>query len=242
MKITFMGTSHGYAEKGQFTSATLIEVSDLYYLLDAGAPVESLMINSNKSFDKIRGIFITHMHNDHAGSLTDVIEPMLRFRYNNNAVCFFPSEGGMDGFLNWMEILKVPKDMILSTVECNVTVSGKIYEKNGLKVCAKETEHIKNEAFSYIFEADGKKVLFTGDMKMGFGEYLELVGDEHYDLVVCEMAHAALCDVQDMLRQTNTNRMIINHYSPAQTEGCEEIFKTFPFSVSLAKDGDEIVL
>ena len=40
MKINFMGTSHGYAEKCQFTSATLIEVSDFYYLLDAGAPVE----------------------------------------------------------------------------------------------------------------------------------------------------------------------------------------------------------
>ena len=69
-----MGTSHGYAEKEQFTSATLIENSDFYYLLDAGAPVEWIMVNTEKPYDKIRGIFITHMHNDHVGSLSTVVE------------------------------------------------------------------------------------------------------------------------------------------------------------------------
>ena len=53
IKITFMGTSHGYAEKEQFTSATLIEISDFYYLLDVGAPVEWIMVNADKPFDKI---------------------------------------------------------------------------------------------------------------------------------------------------------------------------------------------
>ncbi|MBR6728745.1 MAG: MBL fold metallo-hydrolase, partial [Clostridia bacterium] len=117
MKITFMGTSHGYAEKGRFTSATLIEVSDFYYLLDAGAPVEWIMVNKDKPFDKIRGIFITHMHNDHAGSLSTVIHSMLRFRYNNNAACFFPTEKGKNGFLDWMETMNIPKEKILSTRE-----------------------------------------------------------------------------------------------------------------------------
>lgn len=29
-------------------------------------------------------------------------------------------------------------------------------------------------------------------MKGGFPEYLKLIGEEHYDLVVCEMAHTSL--------------------------------------------------
>jgi len=42
MKITFLGTSHGYAEKNRFTSSTLIETAGHSYILDAGAPVEWL--------------------------------------------------------------------------------------------------------------------------------------------------------------------------------------------------------
>ena len=242
MKINFMGTSHGYAEKEQFTSATLIEVSGYYYLLDAGAPVEWILVNKDKPFDKIRGVFITHMHNDHVGNLTSVIEPMLRFRYNNNAVCFFPTEDGKNGFLDWMKVLNVSKDLVLSTVQLNVAKEGTIYEKDGLIVSAKYTKHIEKQSFSYVFEADGKKVLFTGDMMGGFHEYPTLVGKEHYDLVVCEMAHAEICDVKEMLRQTDTKRMIITHYFAPRIEGYEEIFKTFPFPVSLAKDGEEIIL
>ena len=242
MKITFLGTSHGYAEKNRFTSSTLIETSKYSYLLDAGAPVEWAMVNKDKPIDRLRGIFITHMHNDHVASLSTVIEPMLRFRYNDNAVCFFPTEEGKEGFLGWMEILKIPKEWVLSTVEMGVATEGMIYEKNGLTVAARYTDHIEKQSFSYVFEADEKKVLFTGDMKGGFPEYLKLIGEEHYDLVVCEMAHTSLCDAQDLLKQTNTERMIITHYYRPMIEGYEQIFETFPFYVSLAKDGDEIIL
>ena len=121
----------------------LIEISDFYYLLDAGAPVEWIMVNADKPFDKIRGIFITHMHNDHVASLSTVIEPMLRFRYNDNAVCFFPTEEGKEGFLSWMEILKTSKEWVLSAVEMGVATEGMIYEKNGLTVAARYTDHIK---------------------------------------------------------------------------------------------------
>ena len=113
-----------------------------------------------------------------------------------------------------------------------------------MTVTAKVTRHRgdKKEAYSYTFEGGGKKVLFTGDMGDNFLEYLTLTGDTHYDLVVCEMAHVKLCDVEEMLKKTNTDRMYIHHYHIPRLEGHEEIFKEFPFPVIIAKDGDEVVL
>ena len=97
-------------------------------------------------------------------------------------------------------------------------------------------------SYAYVFEADGKRVLFTGDISAGFSEYCEIVQNEYFDLVVCEMAHAYLCDVAELLKKTNTKRMIINHYHEPLLNGYEEIFKTFPFDVEIAKDGMDLII
>jgi len=245
VKITFLGSSHGYAEKNRFTSATLVETNEFSYLLDAGGPVEWLMVNNDKPFERIRGIFITHMHNDHVGSLSCVIEPMLRFRYNDNATCFFPCEKGRDGFIDWLEIMNVSGDKAKETVKFEITKEGKIFSNGDICVTAKSTRHLgeNNFAFSYTFERNGKKVLFTGDMGQGFLEYPDLVYGEHYDMVVCEMAHAAFEDVADMLRKTDTDRMIITHYYEPNLKGFDDIsLADFPFPVTLSSDGMEIQL
>ena len=239
MKINFLGTSHGYAEKNRYTSATLIEQSGNYYLLDAGAPVEYLMVNSDKSYEKIRGIFITHMHNDHVGSLSFVIEPMLRYRYNDKAKCFFPCEAGKESFINWLRALWVDEDVLRNTVKMFVTTEGMVFCDDCIRVSARKTQHLgpDGDAFAYIFEADGKKVLFTGDMSQGFSEYSELVKKEHFDLVVCEGAHAPLSTVAEKLKNTITDRMIFNHCYFESIQGHEEILKTFPFPAEIAYDG-----
>ena len=88
MKITFLGTSHGYAEANRFQSSALVEVRGKSYIIDAGAPVEYQMATLGKDFDSIRGIFITHAHLDHIGGLPQLISPLLRYRYNDQCTCF----------------------------------------------------------------------------------------------------------------------------------------------------------
>lgn len=49
MKITFLWTSHGCAEKGRFVSSTLFEVNGAMYVVDAGAPVDAQLLNNDKN-------------------------------------------------------------------------------------------------------------------------------------------------------------------------------------------------
>ncbi len=240
MKITFLGTSHGYAEKGRFTSSTLVEADGCSYIIDAGAPVEALLINHDKDLADIRGVFITHMHADHISNLSSLTEPFTRFRYNDKSTCFLPEKEGLDAFLAWMKALHCDTEKMQQVVKFAVTQEGLIYNENNMKVTAIPTLHMQNgkyPAFSYMLEHGGKRVLFTGDMASNFPEYESIVGDREYDLVICEMAHSRLCNVWEKLAATKTKKMIINHYWAPTTENYEEIFQKFPFDVQLAQDG-----
>lgn len=244
MKITFLGTSHGYAEKNRYTSSTMIEIGEHIYLIDAGAPLEYLLVNRDKELGAIRGIFLTHMHNDHVSCLSNLIEPFLRYRRNDQSVCFFPEEDGLEAFLGWMEAMHCSREKMLATVDFRIAKPGAVFENADLTVTAIPTGHFagKYPAYAYRIEAEGKRVLFTGDMGQGFSEYPSIVSDCRYDLVVCEMAHANLSDAQEMLKSTDTSRMILNHYNLPRLTGYEAVFPTFPFPVSLARDGMEVTV
>ena len=64
MKITFLGSSCGVPQSDRYCSSAMIECGDRLYLLDAGAPVTDLLTRRGIDFARIKGVFITHMHED----------------------------------------------------------------------------------------------------------------------------------------------------------------------------------
>lgn len=243
MDITFLGTSHGYSDNGKFASSTLVEIDGVSYLVDVGAPVEALLLKNKKEPKDVRGIFITHMHMDHVCNLPNIIEPFLRFRYNDKVKCFMPEEEGLKAYFKWEQALHIDVEKMQEIVKFFVVKEGVIYNENGVKVTAIPTNHLehgKYPAFSYIFESNGKRVLFTGDMDMGFPEYESIIGDIEYDLVICEMAHAHFLDVWERLAKTKTKKMLINHtWAPCMGD-YEPIFKKMPFEINLANEGQTV--
>lgn len=245
MKITFLGTSHGYPEKDRFTSSTMIEIGQNIYLLDAGGPAESLMVNRGKSMADVRGIFISHMHGDHIVSLPSLIETFVWFRHNNDVACFMPTQEGMDAFFRWYDALHADSAKTREVVRFSVTRPGVIFENSDIRVTAIPTRHMEHfgeASYAYMMEAEGRRVLFTCDMMARFPEYPDIHKGLHYDLVVSEMAHSTLEASQEALRQTDTDRMLITHYYAPQIVGHETILPTFPFDTQLAYDGMEITL
>ena len=242
-KITFLGTSHGFAEKGHFTSGTLIEASGYSYLIDAGAPVEGLLLNYEKDISSIRGVFITHMHSDHAGDLAGIISGFMREDCNDKVKCYMPEKAGLDAFIAWMKALYTNVEAMQKLIRFQVIFEGIIFDECDMKVTAIPTKHMgrgKYPSFAFMLEHKGKRILFTGEMVYGFQEYESIIADREYDLVVCEMAHAKLEEVWERLARTKTKKMIINHTWPPCLEHCEEIFGKMPFDVQVAQDGMEL--
>ena len=244
MKITFLGTSHGYAEAGRFQSSALVEVRGKSYIIDAGAPVEYQMATLGKDFESIRGIFITHAHLDHIGGLPQLIAPLLRYRYNDKCTCFISDEEVAKAFDTWMAFNTCDIEHMKKVIKFEITKPGLIFDDGNIKVTAFRTAHFNHEtrfSFGYLIDDGEKKVLFTGDIGYGFGDYEEVTKGS-YDLVICEMAHADLCNVWEMMAKTDTKKMIINHYHMPRLEGYEEIFRKMPFDIQLAMDNQEVIV
>jgi len=240
MKVIFLGTSHGYTEIGRHCSSIILEIGSYYYLIDAGAPVEYLMKQRNMPPEKLRGIFITHMHADHVNSIAAVIKAFRTFKKDDDtADLFLPEEAAVAPYTDWLCAMHMNMSDNKSPV-VNVTHEGIIFDKYGLKVSAIRTRHIEY-SYAYMLEAEGKRVLFTGDLAYGdFRDYPEITRQKDFDLIVSELTHTPhVKNVYDVLNGSRTKLMIFSHVYPDRVRELEEENIKFHFPHIVAYDGME---
>ena len=81
--LKFIGTESGFGEKN---NSAYIQINEKFILIDCGFTVFNYLKN-NIDFNKFNEIeiIITHLHNDHAGSLSQLIL-YLWFVYKKKAI------------------------------------------------------------------------------------------------------------------------------------------------------------
>ena len=225
MKITFLGTSHGITEKNQFCSSALISAGGKHYLVDAGAPVLTLLKNHDIPLEDVAGVFITHSHHDHfmgLCTLTQQINEFSQFKdvafpvyvpdeedYHRMFAFIFgdPAFRGRLEYRNYGGLTDPFGDRARR-------VSAVIFDDGNLKVTAIPVDHFQN-AHAFLLEADGKRVVFTGDLVEGMPDYPAIITETETDLdvVVTEGAHTKLNkpEVMELLKQSRTKTLVITH-------------------------------
>ena len=233
MKIIFAGTSHGIPEKNAYCSSTFIQIGDRTYIIDAGAPLSYLLKQYDIPHNSVKGIFITHMHGDHFNDLPSFCDQMTWFYRECDPMILLPEERGIALLKNWTHELVASNQR---EIRLAAYQEGVIFDDGVLKVTARKTQHI---AYSYAFllEAEGKRLLFTGDMAFRYPEYASLLNGEAYDVVVAEAAHHVAGEAGPVYRETDTKQMFINHCHPSKAEVLNEQMKDFAFPCAIAHDG-----
>ena len=74
MKITFLGTGSGVCENSRFCSAAAVTVKGVTYVIDAGAPISTLLQTKGIRLETVKALFITHNHGDHVGMIPAFID------------------------------------------------------------------------------------------------------------------------------------------------------------------------
>lgn len=213
MKITFLGTSHGVPEPHRKCSSTLIEVNGSYYIIDMGAQAIEQLINRRIKIESVKCIFITHMHGDHTDGLISFTDLCSWYYKKAQPHFFFP--GDVEKTKNAINVWLECNGHSMREFEFSPVEEGAVFEDENIKVTAFKTAHIEN-SYAFLVEAEGKRVLFSGDLchKGPEEDFPVSVLQEELHLAVCECAHFGAHKYLPIFKgNENLKKLCFNHYS-----------------------------
>lgn len=182
--LTFIGRDSGFGNKN---NSAYFEDSKTLTLIDCGFTVfEDIKDRFDfKKYDEIN-IIITHLHNDHAGSLSQVIL-YLYFIYNKKVTVISKCER----IKEYLDITGTPEDS---------------YEiKTGTEnVSFIKTEHVKYlDAYGFRININDKEIVYTGDTSTiePFLPYIENADELYIDSSRYGGAHIKIEDNIEILNK-----------------------------------------
>lgn len=239
MRIYTLGTSHGATEKGRACSATLLEVNKIYYLLDCGGNVEEKMTDMELPIENIKSVFISHMHEDHVGTLSSIVKRFTVYLNKEEPLeIYFPETAGLEAFENWINALHFP--VLKNKISLKLSKASNIYYDGNISVKSIPTKHIENgkfPSFAYVVRTADKKILYTGDLSPNFSDYPEILFEEEFDAVICELVHFNFEENINTLIKTKTKKMIFTHLSLENIPKIKAAEHLFDFEINIAEDG-----
>lgn len=245
MKITFLGTSHGVPAADRHCSSTLIEVNGSFYLIDAGAPVSDLLIQRGVDLNAVRAVFTTHLHGDHMYGVIQLASLFNWFFKGADADFYLTEQKGIDAI---DRLIEVADGKLCDRVRLKLMTEATVYEDGNIRVTPYPTQHLAGEgrpAYSYLVEAEGKKIFFSGDLSHQLKEkdFPGYVMENEVDLMICEMAHFRIETVRPYLEKCRAKELAFNHIS--QLNSIEEINALsgqYGYVVRTVDDGEEILM
>ncbi|MBQ9854855.1 MAG: MBL fold metallo-hydrolase, partial [Clostridia bacterium] len=178
------------------------------YFVDMGTSAIDALRKRNIEIDTVKGIFISHMHGDHTNGLIQFIDLITWYFKTPDPVVCLPD----------LEAARVIDDWLTVTMNGNKkeinykkTENGCVFDDGILKVTAIATEHCPN-SYAYLIECADKRVLITGDLRNPNIDFPD-AGDKMIDLVICESAHFAATEYEQVFPKYNIEKVCVTHYS-----------------------------
>ncbi|GGK64350.1 MBL fold metallo-hydrolase [Rufibacter glacialis] len=156
MKFRFLGTG-GAFDIAYGNSAALVEFKGQTLLLDCGFTVYPTL----RQFQLTRGItyiLLTHLHNDHTGSLANVLLHCHYFNPNCRPSILYPDDDFRDELYEFLRLQLQKPETYVDFVPLSEVPGITALDTYGLHA-------EKLQTYAYIFEEpDGDRFVFSGDI------------------------------------------------------------------------------
>ena len=256
LKFTFLGTCSGTEPMpNRHHSSVILELGDKYYWFDAGENCSHRAYTTGVDVARVRAVFISHMHVDHIGGLANLMSVIRKVhrvtgipQINNNCYdIFVPSLKTLNSVKDVAGIPTAPCKGV-NAIEHEIS-DGVLYEDENLRVTALHNTHLKEtgekgwHAYSFLIEAEGKRVVFSGDV--GYVEELDPYVAGGCDMMIMETGHHAVEHVCDYARERGVKKLVFTHHGRQilrDVDAARELVSTLHDNVKICDDGDVVTL
>ncbi len=250
--ITVLGTCSGTEPQPNrhHTSFVLQKDEDLY-MFDCGENSAYTAYNSGLDLMKMRAVFISHHHIDHTGGLPYLVFVISKMKNKFKLTEKYP---GKPLFLPKSEIWEPLCSFCQITQSGNagnvfkpaLIADGEIYKDENISVTAQHNRHLGEtgedgwHSYSFRIECEGKKVVFSGDVKSP-DELTPLIGDG-CDLLMMENGHHTLEDTCAYSNAQPIKELYLLHLGRTvladENKAKEDLDRLSVHPAKLGKDGD----
>lgn len=237
MRITFLGSSHGVPESGRKCSSVLVTIGQDRYLIDIGCDVVPELVTRNIDMKTIKGIFVAHPHGDHCNGIFAFVELANWFCTKCNPKMLFPIDGVKEILEQWTAMMSGGHGM--RPMDIAKYSAGEIFNDGILKVSAIPTKHC-NDSYAFVLEAEGKKVVYTGDlMGQTAADFPFEALEGGVDFLIGESAHFSTMKYVELLEGKDVKHLAITHHFAPNEHFCEAQKALKPLPMTLVYDGME---
>ncbi|WP_210725823.1 MBL fold metallo-hydrolase [Modicisalibacter radicis] len=222
MKVTLLGTGSPNPSPDRFSQSILVEAGEQKLLIDLGRGVTIRLAQLGVPFSEIDASFITHMHSDHLTGLPDLwMTGWLATPYasRKEPMRLYGPKGTesmaanlTEAFAEDIRIRKLDEELPPEGIAFdakNIT-AGQVYNEEGVKVTAFETEHgeLIKPSYGYTITYNGHKVVIPSDTV--YDENIAEVA-KGTDLLIHEVA---MIDPGVMKKYPKLENVMNHHTSP----------------------------
>jgi len=176
LALIVLGTGMPRPDPQHAGPSTAITAGDAWFLVDSGRGVTMRVAATPLKYDKMRAVFITHLHSDHTAGLPDLFVSSWMFGRKTTSLQLYGPAGikklaaAMLQFFDYD--IHIRRDLVEhlpaagATIRTHVVREGVVYDDGEVRVTAFDVEHPPvKPAYGYRFDSGGSSIVITGDTR-----------------------------------------------------------------------------
>jgi ribonuclease BN (tRNA processing enzyme) len=224
MRAIFLGTADGHTSPRRDHSGILIQTQEASLLLDCGAAAARFFLRRKLPPDVPEVLWISHMHSDHNGQISSLIQSLwLRTRRAPLHV-FGPTEV-LRAMKDWLEKCLLFPELIGFAIHWHAVKPGKPYVHGPFTFTAFATEHLSSlasyfkksypgtcfDCYGVVIDYQSQRYVYSADLAHP-RELAPALKDRKVAGLLCELTHFPERELFSYVSKYPVQSIWITHY------------------------------
>src|SRR3954454_6169199 len=174
--LILLGTGYPRPDAEHAGASTAIVAGDRWYVVDAGRGATLRIAATELKYDRMRAVFLTHLHSDHTAGLPDLFNTSWQFGRKTTTLQLYGPDGTKrlaDAMLEFFhDDIHIRRDLQEkhpaggATIATHIVREGVVLDAGVCRVTAFAVDHRPVvPAFGYRFDCGGKSIGVSGDTR-----------------------------------------------------------------------------